>query len=92
MRKIYMSVLLIILLSFTGCEKDDRAKRAASLLNVKTQVAAKEFKAAKDDAERFRVIGEYFQNAGDLTQALEDYMFSREAKSTPGTSKPVVTP
>ena len=69
---------LLAVLCLVGCAKDVRIQRASSLLNVKTQVATKEFQAAKEPAAKLAVAEEYFKNASEFTQAMDDYMHGRD--------------
>jgi len=80
-RRLFL-LLPLLCLSLSGCV-DDRIKRASSLLNVKTQVAAKEFEAATTPALKAEVAKRYFDNAPTMTQVLEDYMFGRKPQSQP---------
>ena len=72
---ICLSAFLVFVLA--GCI-DARTKRAANLLNVKTQVAAKEYNAAPTPGEKLKVADEYFRNAGEFTQVLDDYLQGRK--------------
>lgn len=92
MRK-FMVVILFALVTCVGCSKDARIKRQVSLLNVKTQVAAAEYKEAKTPEAKDKVATEYFNTAPKMTQVVEDYMFGREPqepKPTPPTTARMV--
>ncbi len=81
MRNMRQNILLLCLflcLILTGCTKDARAKRATSLLNVKTQVAKAEFEQAKTDVEKVAVAKQWFDTAPRYTQAVDDYMQGKQ--------------
>lgn len=76
--KSIIRVSMVVLFAFSfGCV-DGRTKRAASLLNVKTQVATKEYVAAGTVEDKVKVADEYFGNAADFTQVLDDYLHGRK--------------
>jgi PBP1b-binding outer membrane lipoprotein LpoB len=83
MKKLALVALLALIL--TGCI-DDRIKRQSSLLNVKTQVAAKEYKAADTPDKKVAVADEYFRTAPAMTQIMDDYMQGKDPQ------KPQVDP
>ncbi len=66
-------LLLPLLLILAGCV-DERMKRQASLLNVKTDTAAEEFKAAPTSDAKVEVAKAYFENAPAMTQVISDYL------------------
>lgn len=70
-------VAVVSCLLLSACV-DGRIKEAASLVNVKTSVTAKEYKAAKTPEEKIKIADEYFDTAPRLTQVLEDHMYGRE--------------
>jgi len=75
--------IVTVLVLLTGCPKDDRIKRQASLLNVKTQVTAKEYKEAPTPEKKVEIATEFFNTAPKMTQVLDDYMFGREPAPAP---------
>jgi hypothetical protein len=79
--------LITLLVLLTGCPKDERIKRQSSLLNVKTQVTAKEFNDAPTPEKKVEVAKEYFDTAPKMTQVLDDYMAGREPAPAPTPSK-----
>lgn len=83
MRKLFFVALLALVM--TGCI-DDRIKRQGSLLNVKTQVAAKEYKAADTPDNKNAVADEYFRTAPAMTQVMDDYLQGKDPQ------KPQVDP
>lgn len=74
--RLFWLVPLLCLVT-AGCV-DDRVKRASSVLNAKTQTAAKEFGAAATPEAKAAVAARYFDNAPDMTQVLDDYLFGRK--------------
>ncbi len=68
---------IVCLLLLTGCV-DSRLKRQASLLNIKTNVATSEYKTAATPDAKLAVADEYFRNAADMTQLVEDGIFGRK--------------
>lgn len=70
-------LLFLALMSLTSCT-DARAKRAGSLLKIKTQVAKTEFEQAKTDADKVKVAKEWFDTAPRLTDTLDDYLQGRK--------------
>ena len=78
MKKVRILLVVVGVLVLTGCPKDDRIRRLASLHNVKTHTAAKELKAATTDQQKVEIAEEYFRKAPEETQLIEDYMFGRE--------------
>jgi hypothetical protein len=80
MRYLLITVLLV---SFSGCETDARIKRQASLLNVKTQVTAEEYRKADTPAKKLEIADEFFRTAPKMTQVLDDYMSGREPAADP---------
>lgn len=76
MHKLLSTVMLALLLS--GCAKDDRAKQASNLLNVMTHVAKDEYEAAPTPVDKDAVATEYFKQAPQFTQGLDDYMHDRQ--------------
>jgi hypothetical protein len=81
--KKYIVIAVLTLTFCSGCTSDDRVKRAASLLNVKTQTANKEFTAAQTEADKVKIAAEYFRNAPEFTQVIEDYLFKKKPSTTP---------
>jgi hypothetical protein len=80
--KIKFLLLSFLLLGLAGCV-DGRIKQAASLSNVKAQVTAKEYKAAKTPEEKLKIAEEYFNTAPRLTQVVEDYLYGRNVPAAP---------
>jgi len=74
MRKVFVLLLLGLV---AGCAKDDRAKQASNLLNVMTQTAASEYETAPTPPDKDAVATEYFKQAPQFTQGLDDYMHDR---------------
>lgn len=72
---------VVLVLSLAGC-LDSRIKRASSLVNVKTQVEAKEFNEAKTDAEKLQIAKRHFETLPPYTQVLDDYMHGRDVAPT----------
>lgn len=70
-------IAVIILVSCSGCI-DSRIKRAASLVNTKTTVEAKEFENAKTSEEKLKIAENHFKTLPALTQVLDDYMQGRK--------------
>jgi len=66
-------IVVIILVIGSGCI-DSRIKRAASLVNVKTTVEAREFEIAKTPEEKLKIAETHFKTLPPLTQVLDDYM------------------
>ena len=85
MKKMLLAIGLIVVLS--GCI-DDRVKRAGNLLDVKTSVAADEFNAAANDADKVKVAKEYFSNAPQMAKTLNQYLHG----VNPDETQPVVPP
>lgn len=77
MKTLKMLLPLVLLFLLPACV-DGRIKEASSLVNTKTVVTAKEYKAAKTPEEKVKIADEYFDTAPRLTQVLEDYMYGRE--------------
>jgi hypothetical protein len=77
MKRFKFLSLLLVCFALVGCI-DDRIKRASSVVNAKTQVAAKEFAAAPTDPAKVEVAKRYFDNAPALTQVLDDYLAGRK--------------
>lgn len=86
MRYFYSAVLILVVL-LAGCEKDARIKRQSSLLNVKTQVTAKEFNEAPTPEKKVEIAKEFFDTAPKMTQVLDDYMAGREPAPAPTPTK-----
>lgn len=84
-RKLFPALILVLLVS--GCAKDDRAKQASNLLNQMTHVAKDEYEAAPTPVDKDAVATEYFKQAPQFTQGLDDYMHGR-----PPTTIDVPTP
>jgi hypothetical protein len=80
--KKYVIIVVLTLTFCSGCSTDDRVKRAASLLNVKTQTADKEFTAAQTDADKVKIATEFFRTASEFTQVIEDYLFKNKPKES----------
>ncbi len=74
-----------------GCEKDARILRQTSMLNQKTQLAAREFDASKTPDDKIRVAKGYFDTAPKMTQVLDDYM-SGKKPADPPTAAPTPAP
>lgn len=79
--------ILTLLVLMTGCPKDARIKRQTSLVNVKTQVTAKEFKEAPTPEKKVEIATEFFDTAPKMTQVLDDYMSGREPAPAPTPGK-----
>lgn len=73
----FLVIAVIILVSCSGCI-DSRIKRAASLVNTKTQVESAEFQAAKTPEEKMKIAETHFKTMPSLTQVLDDYMQGRK--------------
>ena len=73
-----LAAALFLVVALTGCPKDARIKRAASMSNVKTRVATKEFNEAATKDEKIKIAEEYFRNAWKFTQVIDDYLHGRE--------------
>ena len=63
-----LSCCVIVLLCL-GCVSKN-TKQLADLLDVKTHVAAAEFKAAKNAEDKLKVAEDYFYNAPEMTSVL----------------------
>lgn len=64
-----------LLLTTTGCRKDDRALQAISLATVAASTCQTEMKAAPDDATRANIAQTFLKDEVPLLQGVEDYMF-----------------
>lgn len=73
-------ILFLLFPLLVGCV-DARIRRAASLTNTKTQVEAKEFEAAKTDAEKLAIAKKHFDTLPKFTQVLDDYVNGRKPVS-----------
>lgn len=83
MKKLMIVVVLAFLPYLTGCtHADSRTKRAAALLNAKTQVTIQEREAAKTPDEKLAVDDAYFKTAGQFTQVLDDTVHNRKPLDT----------
>jgi len=80
------ALVVLLALALAGCSIDDRVKRQGSLLNIKTSVAAKEYKAADTPEKKVVVADEYFRSAPAMTQVLDDYLQGKDPQ------KPQVDP
>ena len=78
-----------VLLCLSGCS-DDRAKQGASVLNAKTQLFAKQIKAAKNNDEKAALADEFIIKAPDLADAVDAYINDRQpgASTQPATTSP----
>ena len=73
-----MLLVLPLLLLLPACTKDARAKRAASLANVKMQTEAAEYKAAESWEVKKKIADHHFKTMPKFTQVVDDYMHGRE--------------
>jgi hypothetical protein len=89
LRLLLVPPLLFVL---TGCPADARIKRQSSLLNVKTKVAADEFKKAVKPEEKLKVAEVWFETAPKMTQVLDDYMQGKKPEGPKPGEKSAVTP
>ncbi len=78
MKHYRLLLALPCLLLLTGCPKDDRAKRAASLNRVQVETAKKEYEAAPTPEKKDEVAKEYFETAPALIGVVDDYMQGRK--------------
>jgi hypothetical protein len=94
MRRLCVSLAVLSLcLLLTGCPADARIKRQSSLLDVKTKVAAEEFKAAATPEAKIKVAETWFETAPKMTQVLDDYLHGRKPTGPkPGTTVPTSPP
>ena len=79
-------LLLTVCLCLSSCV-DSRVKREASLLNVKTHVATTEYNQAVTPADKCKVADEYFRDAQDMSQIINDGLLGN--KPTPATPSPI---
>jgi len=77
---VYLGALILLACMLGGCAKDARIRRSSSLLNVKTQTATREWNAALTAEEKIKVGEEYFRNAYQFTETLDDYLHGRETR------------
>jgi len=68
---------LVLTTILYGCV-DARMRRAASLVNVKTQTDATEFSTVKTDAEKIVVAKRHFESLPKFTQVLDDYCHGKQ--------------
>lgn len=93
MRKLSVSLAVLALcLLLTGCPADARIQRQSSLLNVKTKVAAEEFKAAATPEAKVKVAETWFENAPAMTQVLDDYLQGKKPQGPKPGEKPATPP
>jgi len=77
-RTLWLAPLLLLVLA--GCSKDARIKRAASMLNVKTQTEAQEYEAAESAERKLEIADHHFKTVPKFTQIIDDYLHGREPK------------
>jgi len=78
MRKLSWLVPVALVLVFSGCAKDARIKRAASLSNTKMKVEAAEYWAATTPEKKLEIADHHFRTMPKFTQVVDDYMHGRE--------------
>ena len=89
----WLVVAALALTVSTGCGKDARARRAASLNRVQLQTAKKEFEAAPTPVKKNEVAKEYFDTAEPLVGVVDDYMQGRKPSGPkPGTEESAKKP
>ncbi len=85
----FLPLTLCFVLMLTGCAKDDRVKRAASLSTVKAEQAKADMAAAATDTEKVKIASDFLDSEIPLLQGVEDYLFERNpSTTTPAAPKP----